>query len=193
MANDRKAMAGGREEVGIPSDTEPKSRVEGPSGAPESSLPLRFGHACATRPAEWPQDAHLVLAMRRPRWWAKRVIEAGGQSMPAAGPSDALLNAYRGKPARPKGDAPAPDLPPVSWEEFASAYRTEMRTPEGLRVLDELIAIAQQEPERPLVVLCWERLDGPGAHAHCHRTVLVELLEERARERGLPVVSDSTG
>jgi uncharacterized protein (DUF488 family) len=66
-------------------------------------------------------------------------------------------------------------------------YRAEMRTPEGLRVLDELIAIAQEDPSRPLVVMCWERLDGPKAHAHCHRTVLVELLEERARELGLAV------
>jgi hypothetical protein len=65
----------------------------------------------------------------------------------------------------------------------------EMRTSEGLRVLDDIIEMARQDPTRPLVVLCWERLDGPNAHAHCHRTVLVELLEARARERGLPVAS----
>ena len=159
-----------------------------------SGQPLRFGHACATRPAEWPHDAHLVLAMRRPRWRVKPVIDAGGRSIPAAGPSDALLNAYRGKPTgRVRGDAPIPDMPPISWEEFASRYRMEMRTPEGLRVLDEIISIAQEDPNRPLIVLCWERLDGPGAHAHCHRTVLAELLEERARERGLPVISSTTG
>ncbi|MEO6457838.1 MAG: DUF488 family protein [Chloroflexia bacterium] len=150
--------------------------------APEQ--PLRFGHACATRPTEWPPDAHLVIAMRRPRWRARPVLEAGGQSIPAAGPSDALLNAYIGKPSRGARGA-EPEMPPISWEEFAERYRMEMRTPEGLAVLDELIAIAQQDPARPLIVLCWERLDGPNAHAHCHRTVLVELLEERARERGL--------
>ena|SRR5688572_6221262 len=146
-------------------------------------IPLRFTHACATRPSEWPQPAHLVLAMRRPRWRAKPVLEAGGRSVPAAGPSDALLNAYQGK--RPRGASLAtPDPPRLTWEEFAEGYRAEMRTPEGLRVLDELIDIAQEDPTRPLVVMCWERLDGPNAHPHCHRTVLVELLEERARERG---------
>lgn len=157
--------------------------------------PLRFGHACATRPSEWPHDAHLVLAMRRPRWRTRPVVEAGGRSVPAAGPSDALLNAYLGKPPRGARNALgiAPEMPKLTWEEFAEGYRHEMRTPEGLRVLDELIDIAVQDPARPLIVLCWERLDGPNAHAHCHRTVLVELLEERARERGLATEGPGVG
>ena len=160
--------------------TEHQSKDRGQIGKP-----LRFGHACATRPAEWPDDAQLVLAMRRPRWRTRLVINAGGRSIPAAGPSDALLNAYLGKPThRSRGGEPDPDIPPISWEEFTLRYRMEMRTLEGLRVLDEIIAIAQEDPERPLIVLCWERLEGPNAHAHCHRTVLVELLEERARELG---------
>ena len=146
--------------------------------------PLVFTHACATRPAEWPEKSHLVLAMRHPRWRTRPVLEAGGRSMPAAAPSDALLKAYQGKAPRGAGAA-SPEMPRLTWEEFAEGYRAEMRTPEGLRVLDELIGIAQKDPTRPLVVMCWERLDGPNAHAHCHRTVLVELLEERAGERGL--------
>lgn len=118
------------------------------------------------------------------------MLEAGGRSVPAAGPSDALLNAYLGK--APRGARGVePNVPRLSWEEFVAGYRAEMRTPEGLRVLDELIAIGQEDPTRPLVVMCWERLDGPKAHAHCHRTVLVELLEERARELGLPVAAYS--
>jgi uncharacterized protein YeaO (DUF488 family) len=131
-----------------------------------------------------------VLAMRRPRWRTRPVIEAGGRSVPAAGPSDALLNAYLGKVPRGARSVEQ-SVPRLSWEEFVEGYRAEMRTPEGLRVLDELIAIAQEDPTRPLVVMCWERLDGPNAHAHCHRTVLVELLEERARELGFPTASYS--
>lgn len=150
--------------------------------------PLRFTHACATRPAEWPEKAHLVLAMRQPRWRTRPVVEAGGRSIPAAGPSNALLNAYMGKAPRGRAGAATPDVPKLTWEEFEEGYRAEMRTPEGLQVLDEIIAIAQEDPARPMVVMCWERLDGPNAHAHCHRTVLVELLEERARERGIPAV-----
>ena len=151
------------------------------------SDPLVFTHACATRPTEWPPDAQLVLAMRRPRWRTRPVLEAGGRSIPAAGPSDALLNAYHGKPPRGKQSAALPDMPRLTWDEFAEAYRAEMRSPEGLRVLDEIIDIALQDPSRPLTVLCWERLDGPNAHPHCHRTVLADLLKERARERNLPV------
>ncbi len=156
-------------------------------GASRREQSLRFGHACATRPSEWPHNAHLVLAMRRPRWRTRPVLDAGGRSVPAAGPSDALLNAYLGKaPRGARGDhVGSPDMPPLTWEEFSVRYRMEMRTPSGVRVLDEIVDIAQQDPTRPLVVLCWERLDGPSAHAHCHRTVLVELLEERAHERGL--------
>ena len=171
----------GAEDTGERTETNGEGRVD----ANEPAL-LRFGHACATRPLEWPPAAHLVLAMRRPRWRTRPVLEAGGQSIPAAGPSDALLNAYLGKAPRGRqGALPAiQDIPRLTWEEFAEGYRHEMRTPEGLRVLDEIIEIAQQDPARPLVVLCWERLDGPNAHAHCHRTVLVELLVERARELG---------
>lgn len=90
----------------------------------EAAGGLRFGHACATRPAEWPEDAQLVLVMRRPRWRTRPVLEAGGRSVPAAGPSDGLLNAYLGKaPKNRRGvDAP-PQMPPISWEEFAEGYR----------------------------------------------------------------------
>src|SRR6478609_2212443 len=105
-----------------------------------AETPLRFGHACATRPSEWPENAHLVLAMRRPRWRTRPVLEAGGRSMPAAGPSDALLNAYLGKPPR-GSQVGMPDIPRLSWEEFAEGYRAEMRSPEGVHILDEIIDI----------------------------------------------------
>lgn len=134
--------------------------------------PLRFLHACCTRPAEWPAG-HLVLAMRKPRGtWLKAVRDAGGTWLAAAGPSLELLNAYRAGA--------------LAWPAFADRYRREMRE-ERVAVLDALIARAQAEPARPLVVLCWERLDQ--RNPHCHRTLLVDLLVERAQACSLPVMS----
>lgn len=140
------------------------------TGAP---APLRFLHACCTRPAEWPLG-HLVLAMRKPRGlWISAVRTAGGTWIREAGPSGALLDAYRA------GD--------MDWPTFATRYRQEM-TEERSGVLEAIIALAQTDPARPLVVLCWERLDTK--NPHCHRTLLVELLTERARALGLVVVED---
>lgn len=142
---------------------------------------LHFQHACCTRPAEWP-DGHLVLAMRKPRGtWLKAVRDAGGEWLREAGPSLDLLNAYRAGA--------------LDWTAFADRYRQEMRE-ERPAVLDEIIALAQTDPARPVIVLCWERLDHK--NPHCHRTLLVELLVERARARGLlgvaaPLTVDAEG
>jgi uncharacterized protein YeaO (DUF488 family) len=109
--------------------------------------------------------------MRKPRGtWLKAVRDAGGAWLPDAGPSVDLLTAYRAGA--------------LDWPAFAARYRQEMRV-ERAAVLDALITRAQSDPPRPLVVLCWERLDRQ--NPHCHRTLLVELLIERAHARGLPV------
>jgi len=103
--------------------------------------------------------------MRRPRGpWLKAVRLAGGTWMKEAGPSGALLDAYRA------GD--------LSWKDFATRYQAEMRR-ERPAVLDALVAVARAHPAGRLTVLCWERLDAK--HPHCHRTLLVTLLNERAR------------
>jgi uncharacterized protein YeaO (DUF488 family) len=102
----------------------------------------------------------LVLAMRRPRgWWLKAVRDAGGIWVKEAGPSDALLDAYRKQE--------------TTWEEFAVRYEVEMLE-ERPRVLEELIGLAASHPRGHLCVLCWERLDA--AQPHCHRTLLVDML-----------------
>jgi uncharacterized protein YeaO (DUF488 family) len=109
--------------------------------------------------------------MRKPRGiWLKAVRDAGGEWLPDAGPSANLLAAYRA------GE--------LDWPAFADRYRQEMRE-ERTAVLDALIARARSDPARPLIVLCWERLDRQ--NPHCHRTLLVELLIERAQAQGLPV------
>jgi uncharacterized protein YeaO (DUF488 family) len=125
---------------------------------------LRFDHASCTLPKSWPSadEAMLVLAMRRPRgWWLKAVRDAGGIWMKDAAPSDALLDAYR------QGE--------IGWEEFAARYKTEMLD-ERPEVLKELVRLAGSHPNGRLCVMCWERLDA--AQPHCHRTLLVEMLND---------------
>lgn len=46
-------------------------------------------------------------------------------------------------------------------------------------MLDQILALTRAAPDRTVVILCWERLDAK--HPHCHRTILVDLLVERAR------------
>jgi uncharacterized protein YeaO (DUF488 family) len=123
-----------------------------------------FDHASCTQPQTWPlpSESVLVLAMRRPRgWWLKAVREAGGLWMKEAGPSDGLLDAYRQQI--------------ITWEEFGERYRVEMLN-ERPHVLSELVGLAMAHPCEHLTVLCWERLDA--ANPHCHRTLLVEMLND---------------
>lgn len=123
---------------------------------------LCFAHASCTLPKTWPSpnEAVLVLVMRRPRgWWLKAVRDAGGIWMKDAAPSGTLLDAYRQQE--------------ITWEEFAARYKAEMLD-ERPEVLEELIGLARSHPSRRLCVLCWERLDE--AQPHCHRTILVEML-----------------
>ncbi|HUS15161.1 MAG TPA: DUF488 domain-containing protein [Chloroflexia bacterium] len=131
---------------------------------------LQFDHACCTLPATWPsaQASALVLAMRRPRGtWLKAVRDAGGVWVKEAGPSAALLTAYR------EGT--------VSWEVLAARYCAEMRE-DRPEVLDQLVALATAHPAGRLTVMCWERLDSK--NPHCHRTLLVDLLREHVGRLG---------
>lgn len=87
--------------------------------------------------------------------------------MKEAGPSDGLLDAYRQQL--------------ITWEEFGERYRAEMLN-ERPHVLLELLRLALAHPSEHLTVLCWERLDA--AHPHCHRTLLVEMLNDFASAQG---------
>jgi uncharacterized protein YeaO (DUF488 family) len=130
---------------------------------------LRFDHACCTLPQTWPSadQSVVVLAMRRPRgWWLKAVRDAGGIWMKEAGPSDSLLDAYRRQV--------------ITWEEFAARYRAEI-VDERPEVLGELMQLAGEHPSGHLTVMCWERLDA--SQPHCHRTLLVEMLNSLASAR----------
>lgn len=60
---------------------------------------------------------------------------------------------------------------PQQWRNFAKAYRAEMKAPEASRVLDVLAALSQHAN---FAVGCYCEDE-----AHCHRSILRELLVER--------------
>jgi len=75
--------------------------------------------------------------------------------------------------------SPSPDLVAFAqqaadaraWKTFARRYRTEMRAPEAAHVLDLLAALSHHTS---FSVGCYCEDE-----AHCHRSVLKALLEER--------------
>lgn len=79
--------------------------------------------------------------------------------LPLLAPSEALV-----KQAHAARDAKA-------WERFKRAYRREMAAPDAARTLDLLAALSRQTD---LAVGCY-----CADEAHCHRSVLRELLAER--------------
>ncbi len=65
---------------------------------------------------------------------------------------------------------------PRDWQAFARKYRAEMSHPENARVLDVLTALSQTAN---FSVGCYCQDE-----AHCHRSVLRELLRERGAKLG---------
>ena len=61
-----------------------------------------------------------------------------------------------------------------AWTRFKRAYRAEMKAPEASHVLDLLAALSHQTN---FAVGCYCEDE-----AHCHRSVLRELLSERGAE-----------
>ena len=62
------------------------------------------------------------------------------------------------------------------WRVFARRYRAEMRRPQAAHLLDLLAALSKQTD---LAVGCY-----CADEAHCHRSVLRELLAERGADLG---------
>lgn len=96
-----------------------------------------------------PDEAYpRVLVMRRwPRGVARGAVDQWERLL---GPSDALLDAYR-------ADG-------MSWDQFASAYETEMAEH------DELLGwLARMAIGTGVTLLC-------GSHQPCHRDLLAELI-----------------
>ena len=67
-------------------------------------------------------------------------------------------------------------MSPHDWQVFASKYRSEMSQPENARVLDVLAALSHTAD---FLVGCYCEDE-----AHCHRSILRELLVERGAKLG---------
>ena len=79
--------------------------------------------------------------------------------LPELAPSEALLKA---------GQAADDD---ASWKRFTRRYRTEMKAPDKVRLLDLLAALSRQTSFSVGCYCADER--------RCHRSILRELLKER--------------
>jgi uncharacterized protein YeaO (DUF488 family) len=67
---------------------------------------------------------------------------------------------------------------PAEWSRFVKKYRAEMATPENSRTLDLLAALSHQSN---FSVGCYCETE-----AHCHRSILRELLAERGAKLVTP-------
>jgi uncharacterized protein YeaO (DUF488 family) len=124
--------------------------LDGEGRMPEPRVRLR-------RVYDPPDGGRRVLVDRVwPRGVARDALGAGRWLRELA-PSDGLRRWFGHRPER--------------WEEFRRRYREELREPERGRLLDELAAMAREEP----VTL----LFGAKDRAHNQAVVIMEALEDR--------------
>ena len=105
-----------------------------------------------------PEDGHRLLVMRHwPRGVRKAAVDGWLKDL---GPSRELLRALR------EGR--------IEWEDFVPQYRSQVEGTEDGRAL--MGQVKDLEARHSTVTLiCHEDLSRPGAH--CHRTLLKELLD----------------
>lgn len=114
-------------------------------------------------PRDRDEGLRLGTVRRPPRGVAKSQLASRDFYdvwVPEAAPSEDLLKA-----AKQTGNDPA------RWKTFVRRYRSEMKRPEASRLLDLLAALSHRTN---LAVGCY-----CADEAHCHRSVLRALLEER--------------
>ena len=112
-----------------------------------------------------PDDKFRLLICRyRPRA-VRKADETWDAWFPELGPSKGLHAAYYGKQGAP-----------ISWEEYRRRYLEEMKQQEEL--IDELAALVGEG--KTVTLLCSSACED---EAHCHRTLLKELVEQRLAAR----------
>ena len=115
-------------------------------------------------PKEADDGFRLLICRYRPRALPKKE-ETWNLWWKHLGPSPELHAAFYGK-----------NGPPIGWEEYRQRYLEEMKTQEdSIAVLAEKLAAG-----KTITLLCSSACEDA---SHCHRTLLKQLIEERAPEQ----------
>jgi uncharacterized protein YeaO (DUF488 family) len=116
----------------------------------------------------------LLICRYRPRALPKK-DETWNAWCPDLGPSRQLHADFYGK-----------NGPPISWEEYHRRYLEEMQAQTEL--IDELAQLLAEG--KTITLLCSSACEDA---AHCHRTLLKELIETRVKELPAPPEPVSEG
>jgi uncharacterized protein YeaO (DUF488 family) len=114
-------------------------------------------------PVEADDGYRLLICRYRPRALRKE-HETWNNWLRQLGPSKALHADFYGKHG-----------PPIRWEEYRQRYLQEMEAQQEL--IEELAAILV-EKNATITLLCSSACEDA---AHCHRTLLRELIEAKAQ------------
>jgi len=125
-------------------------------------MPLKTKRWCDE--VEKDDGYRLLICRYRPRGVRKKDGTWDGWCS-ELGPSRELHAAYYGKQGAP-----------ISWEEYRRRYLEEMKQQEEL--IDELAALVGEG--KTVTLLCSSACED---EAHCHRTLLKELVEQRLAAR----------
>lgn len=108
----------------------------------------------------------ILITRYRPRA-VRRGAESWAQWDKRLAPSTALLDAYLGKKRSKTGVTKG--LAPITWREFRTRFRRELREPQAAAALEELRQRAAGGETVTLLCYCEDE-------SHCHRTLVLELL-----------------
>ena len=124
---------------------------------------LLHGHAT-------PDDDDLVVGVvRRPSYGIENYLD---RNVPELAPPDDLLDEFR-----TLDDARDDLTHDEVWDEvdFGERYRDHLRTPQAQQAMDDLLE-AFESRDGDVWLVCYENTD----EKRCHRTILKDLLRERA-------------
>ncbi len=108
----------------------------------------------------------ILICRYRPRALPK-TAETWDNWYPALGPSKELHAAFYGKAGKP-----------IGWDEYRARYLQEMQGEEQQQMIEGLADLVAEG--KTITLLCSSACEDV---THCHRTLLKQLIEERATAR----------